>query len=94
MCGFPTKSINKVIAKLENKKINYVIVDRRNNYDVDEMFDNKNLNTYVKTYEKAKNYINTKNRVNNIYEYLLHNLNDKELINKVEKVLKNEGRKV
>ena len=34
-CGFPIESINKIMAKLENKKINYLIVDRRNNYDVD-----------------------------------------------------------
>ena len=44
MCGFPKASINKVIAKLEDKKINYLIVDRRNQYDVDEVSDNKNLN--------------------------------------------------
>lgn len=51
------------MAKLENKKINYLIVDRRNNYDVDEFYDNKNLNTYNQTYEKAKQYINSKHRV-------------------------------
>ena len=56
-CGFPIESINKIMAKLENKKINYLIVDRRNNYDVDEFYDNKNLNTYNQTYEKAKQYI-------------------------------------
>ena len=36
-CGFPIESINKIMAKLENKKINYLIVDRRNNYDVDAL---------------------------------------------------------
>ena len=66
-CGFPVDSINKVMAKLENTKINYLLIDRRNNYDVDQMLDNKNLNTYIKTYEKAKEYINAKNRVNKIY---------------------------
>lgn len=93
-CGFPVESINKVMAKLENKKINYLMVDRRNNYDVDEESDNKNLNTYNKIYEKAKEYVNAKNRVNKIYQYLLHNLNDKKLIGEVEKVVANEGRKV
>ena len=66
-CGFPVDSINKVMAKLENTKINYLLIDRRNNYDVDKISDNKNLNTYIKTYEKAKEYINAKNRVNKIY---------------------------
>lgn len=76
-CGFPIESINKIMAKLENKKINYLIVDRRNNYDVDEFYDNKNLNTYNQTYEKAKQYINSKHRVDKIYQYLIHNLNNK-----------------
>lgn len=65
-CGFPVESINKVMAKLENKKINYLMVDRRNNYEVDEIHDNKNLNTYSNTYKKAKEYVNTKNRVDKI----------------------------
>ena len=71
-----------------------MIVDRRNNYDVDEFYDNKNLNTYNQTYEKAKQYINSKHRVDKIYQYLIHNLNNKKLINQMEKVIINEGRKV
>lgn len=93
-CGFPVEAINKVMSKLENKKINYLLLDRRNNYDVDEMSDNKNLNTYFKTYEKAKEYINAKNRVSKIHDYLLHNLNNKKIINQIEKVIEDERRKV
>lgn len=33
-CGFSNKSIKKVMSKLEDKKINYLIIDPRNNYDV------------------------------------------------------------
>ena len=94
MCGFPVENINKVMSKLENKKINYLILDRRNDYDVDEESNNKNLNTYNNTYKKAKEYINAKNRVDKIYQYLLGNLNDKNLISEVEKVVANEKRKV
>ena len=47
-CGFPSQSLNKIISKLENKKINYVIVDRRNNYEIEQKEDFKNLNTYDK----------------------------------------------
>ena len=57
MCGFPQDSYNKVIAKLEEKKINYMILDRRNNYEIDEICDNKNLNTYTTYFEKARKYI-------------------------------------
>lgn len=94
VCGFPVEAINKIMAKLENKKVNYMLLDRRNNYDVDEIVDNKNLNTYKQTYEKAREYINSKKRVNNIYSYLLKNLNNKNLIAQMEKIIENEGRKV
>lgn len=78
-CGFPIETVNKIMAKLENKKINYLIVDRKNNYDIEESLDNKNLNTYNETYKKAKEYLSSKMRVDNIYNYLLHNLNNKQL---------------
>lgn len=74
MCGFPKASINKVIAKLEDKKINYLIVDRRNQYDVDEISDNKNLNEYKKYYENAKKYCNNVIRIENIHSFLLDNM--------------------
>ena len=42
-CGFPINSLNKVIAKLENNKINYLVIDRRNEYDVDMKEDYKKI---------------------------------------------------
>ena len=45
---------NKIISKLEEKKINYLILDRRNNYEEDEKSNNKNLNTYSKIMIPAK----------------------------------------
>ena len=41
-CGFPLDSISKIMAKLEEKKINYIILDRRNIYEEEEKYD-KNL---------------------------------------------------
>lgn len=54
MCGFPQDSYNKVIAKLEEKKINYMILDRRNNYEIDEFCDNKNISFILILKEIAK----------------------------------------
>ena len=96
VCGFPYNSLNLVIAKLEDKKINYLIVDKRNNYEVDDIFDNKNLNRYHKYFEKAKQYVNYKIRLDNIYDFMLNNIEKsdfKDIIMKLEKVI-NEGRKV
>ena len=91
--GFPKEVINKVMSKLDYKKIDYLIIDKRNNYEIEEKSINNNLNTYKKIIIDAKSYISAKIRVENINKYLLKNLNDKQLIEKIEKVI-NEGRKI
>ena len=73
-CGFPDSAKNKIISKLEEKKINYLILDRRNNYEEDEKSDNKNLNTYSKIMIPAKKYANNRIRLDNIYDYFLENI--------------------
>lgn len=95
-CGFPAKSLNKVIATLENKKINYISVDRRNNYEIDFKFDNKNLNKYNETFEIAKKQISIQNRIDDINNYLKENINRnniKDIIYEIEKII-NERRKI
>lgn len=89
-CGFPSQSLNKILSKLEYKKINYVIVDRRNNYEVLEKENYKNLNSYDKYYEKAKEEIGIKLRIQKISSYLLENSdkdNIKGLLLELEKML-------
>ena len=72
-CSFPIVAYNKVISTLEEKKVNYIVLDKRNNYSVDEKSDNKNLNKYYETYVKAKEELVTKVRIEKIYKYLLDN---------------------
>ena len=57
MCGFPKGGMVKIMAKLEQQKINYLMIDTRNNYDVDYKMDFKNINTYEEKLEKAKRYV-------------------------------------
>lgn len=96
IAGFPINSINKIMAQLEDFKINYLTLDRRNNYDVEEQSDNKNLNNYSKYYEKARKYVTYKIKIEEIYSYMKENLNKKEckeIILKVDEMI-NERRKV
>ena len=96
VCAFPVFILNKIIAKLEENKINYIIIDRRNNYEVDEKFDNGNLNKYNLYLEKSKKYINQKNKIEEIYNYLISNIennNNNELIKEIERQI-NERRKI
>ena len=95
-CGFPINSINRIRSKLEENKINYLIVDRRNNYDVNETYDFKNLNNYEKYFEKARPVISTRNRIKNINQYLSDNENNKDtkkLLNDIERLI-HERRKI
>lgn len=92
-CSFPQNTINKIMAVLENNKINYLILDRRNNYEVIQKSDNRNLNNYDKIYEIGKKEKSKKMRIEKLYLYLLENANDIELINNVEKVI-DERRKI
>lgn len=85
-CGFPKRAIPKVCAKLELNKINYIIVDTRNNYEVDEKDDNKNLNKYDEIFEKARKYTKIKNRMKNIEEILLNESNKENVMEKIRRI--------
>lgn len=96
VCAFPVFILNKIMAKLEENKINYIVIDRRNNYEVDEKFDSGNLNKYNFYLEKSKGYINQKSRIEEIYNYLVYNIGKNEnnkLIKEIESLI-NERRKI
>ena len=96
VCAFPVFILNKIMAKLEENKINYIVIDRRNNYEVDEKIDNGNLNKYNFYLEKSKRYINQKIRIEEIYNYLVYNIEKNEnnkLIKEIESLI-NERRKI
>ena len=89
-CGFPISTIDKIIAKLEILKINYVLIDRRNNFEIDEKKDYKKLNAYETFYEKANIYLNYKARIDNINSFLLESMNKKDfrkILGQIEDVI-------
>ncbi len=82
--AFPISSLAKVTAILEQNKINYIVLDRRNNYDVEQQVDNKNLNKYHKFLELSKVKVRKNKRIEEILECLK---DDEELIEEVEKLI-------
>ncbi len=88
--GFPKTALNKVIKNLEDKNISYIIVNKSDNYEVEDELDFKSKNSYMDIYNKSHKYISKKNKIDSIYNYLLENINNvdiKEKINKVEDIL-------
>ncbi len=95
-CAFPVERLSKTLAALESKKINYILIDTRNNYDIDAKEDNKNLNTYEEIFEKAHKNVRAKIRIEKISEELAKKINEEdfnEIIKKVEEIVY-ETRKV
>ena len=83
-CGFPTVSLNKVLYILDNKKINYLVVDKSDNYAELNKNNFKNKNKYIEIYEMCKEEIDLKIRIEKIYKYLLNNKNK---VKQIEEIL-------
>ena len=93
-CGFPKNAIRKVQARLELNKINYMLLDKRNNFDVDEKMDNKNLNEYNEIYDRAKDYIKIRNKIQNLSQQLILQIKTEDIKDKLKRIegIINEGR--
>ena len=70
-CGFPLASINKVTSNLENRSINYILIDKAHNYEEIEKMNYKKKNNYDIIKNKSLNYIDKIERINKIKAYLL-----------------------
>lgn len=88
--SFPISSLRKVTANLEQNKINYILLDKRNDYNVDEQSDKNNVNNYNKILTKAKVEINYNKRIEKIVKALKE---DKQTLVEVEKII-HERRKI
>lgn len=92
-CGMPVSGLNKVLKILEDKKIDYLVLIKSQNYDVETKKEFNVNNRYLETYEKAYRNINLRKRINSIYDYLIENIeqpNIKTIIQKVEDCIDTE----
>ena len=49
-CGFPKSTINRVLKKLEDEKISYMLLNRSQNYEIEEENNFKTENRYKEIY--------------------------------------------
>lgn len=85
-CGFPLTGKARVISKLEELEISYIIISKSENYEITEEEDYKSKNKYTETYNKAHKYVTKKNRIDTIYQYLLENISSEDIREKLSKV--------
>ena len=84
--GFPESALIKVINTIEDKKIDYQIINKDGN-DVIKKYGN--FNSYNKILKQALEYRNIKSRVERIQE-LINNVNDIAILERVIGVIENE----
>ncbi len=88
LCGFPSNVLAKVTNKLEQKSINYIVLDSRDNYDELERCDYEKLNKYEHYLEKGKREVKRKNIIQEYNQYLEQNIERKFM----DKLLKDIGK--
>lgn len=89
-CGFPESGLNRVLSKLEELEISYIILNKGENYEVVEEEDFKSKNKYSDMYNKAHGYVAKKNRIDSIYQFLLESIaeeNIKEKLLRIEEII-------
>lgn len=89
-CGFPINAISKVENILEKRKVNYIVVDRRNNYEEEEKYINKQENNYDKIFEKSKQTIDRVLKIQKINQFLIQHKEDEkieEILERMEKII-------
>lgn len=83
-CGFPASALNKVKVGLEDRSIDYIIVDKVHNYEEIEKMTFKKKNKYEEIFKKANDRMNILKRIQDIYEALIL---DSSKLAEVEKII-------
>ena len=83
--GFPESALIKVINTIEDKKIDYQIINK----EKDLIKKYGNFNNYNKVLKQALEYRNIKSRVERIQE-LINNVNDITILERIIGVIENE----
>ena len=83
--GFPESALIKVINTIEDKKIDYQIINKEK--DIIKKY--SNFNNYNKVLKQALEYRNIKSRVERIQE-LINNVNDITILERIIGVIENE----
>lgn len=85
-CSFPVSSLSKVENILEKHKINYLVVDKRSNYEEEHKVINKQENNYEKVFEVANKNVSIMIRIQRIYNELVKRSKYATINEKLEKI--------
>ena len=78
--------LSKVLSKLEELEISYIILNKSENYEIVEEEDFKGKNKYNEMYNKSYNYVSRKNRIDSIYQFLLESISEEQIKDKILRI--------
>lgn len=85
-CSFPISSLSKVENTLEKNKINYLVVDKRSNYEVEHKAINNQENRYDSIFEVANDFGAIILRIQNVYNELIKKSKEPNFNKKLERI--------
>lgn len=74
------------MSQLEQRKIDYLILDPRNNYYEDYKLENGNLNKYTELFEKSYSYMRISNRIDRICKELKLEITSEKIKDKLRNI--------
>ena len=86
ICGFQITSANKVFSKLKENNINYLITNKRLNYEIIEKNDFKRKNQYKNILKISTPYINLKEKLEIFCKNILENIDTKDYKSEIENI--------
>lgn len=88
VCSFPKEKLDKIMYTFENKKINYVVLDRKHSYRLDEEYQDEKCNNYNEYLEKSIKYVKRKNQIDMIYNTLIKDIESNQFDEKIIEIKK------
>lgn len=85
-CGFTATILDNIIKRIEAEKISYIIAN--NKFEIESQKDFEEENSYDDIYNNSYKYLLKKNKIDEINRYLIENINDKDIIDKINDIEK------
>ena len=85
-CGFPLSALNKVKVELEKEKVDYIVVDKRNEYEVICREEVKKENKYEEIFAIGKTKELIKRKAEKINKYIIENITNEWVVKKIKKL--------
>jgi hypothetical protein len=85
-CGFPATIIDSVVSKLEKEKINYIISNSK--LEIESKKDFEEYNKYDEVYNNSYKYLVKKSKIDTINRYLLENIYNEDIMDKISDIEK------